>query len=380
MGTLNGFSQSASVLSHDGVDDRDTLAIRTALEEVLDPDIGRTLGALGAVHSIEVHDDTVHAYLLLHAPLHFVAERINYACKEAISRVVPASSVEIFVQERLPERASNRPLPQVKHIIAVASGKGGVGKSTIAANIATALARKGAAVGLLDADIHGPSVPTMFGLEHAELHGRKNEHGQFIGYPLEKYGVKLVSMGFVMGRDQAAIMRGPMQAGYLSTFIEQIEWGELDYLLFDLPPGTGDIQLTMAQRVPLTGAVIVTTPQNLALADVRRGISMFNRVNIPTLGVIENMSYYILPDGSRDYIFGQGGGERIAQEMSVPFLGEVPLNINIRRGSDEGMPAVLNDQAPLQQKALMELTAKIAAEIRRRSATGQQSPTVEISL
>jgi len=171
-----------------------------------------------------------------------------------------------------------------------------------------------------------------------------------------------------------------MQAGYLNTFIEQIEWGALDFLIFDLPPGTGDIQLTMAQRVPLTGAVIVTTPQNLALADVRRGISMFNRVNIPTLGVIENMSYYVLPDGSRDYIFGQGGGEKIAKEMNAPFLGEVPLNINIRKGGDDGMPVVMNDHAPLQQRAIMELAEKLASEVRRRSAAGAQAPTVQISI
>jgi ATP-binding protein involved in chromosome partitioning len=220
----------------------------------------------------------------------------------------------------------------------------------------------------------------MFDLEEEELRGTKNEQGQFIGHPMEKYGVKLVSMGFVMARDQAAIMRGPMQAGYLNTFIEQIEWGALDYLLFDLPPGTGDIQLTMAQRVPLTGAVIVTTPQNLALADVRRGISMFNRVNIPTLGVIENMSYYALPDGSRDYIFGQGGGEKIAKEMNAPFLGELPLNVNVRKGGDDGMPVVLNDHAPLQQRAIMELAEKLAAEVRRRSALGQQAPTVQIAI
>jgi ATP-binding protein involved in chromosome partitioning len=297
-----------------------------------------------------------------------------------VQRVAPNARVEIRVQEKMPERPQNRPLANVKHLIAIASGKGGVGKSTIAANLAAALARKGAVVGLIDADIHGPSVPTMFDLEEEELRGTKNEQGQFIGHPMEKYGVKLVSMGFVMARDQAAIMRGPMQAGYLNTFIEQIAWGELDYLLFDLPPGTGDIQLTMAQRVPLTGAVIVTTPQNLALADVRRGISMFNRVNIPTLGVIENMSYYALPDGSRDYIFGQGGGEKIAKEMNAPFLGELPLNVNVRKGGDEGMPVVLNDHAPLQQRAIMELAEKLAAEVRRRSALGQQAPTVQISI
>ncbi len=380
MSNLNGSANGIHSASNGNMTPFNQSAIRSALENVLDPDLAQTLGVLGAIHNIEFEGSTVRVYLILFAPLHFAAERINNACKDAVQRITPEARVEILVQEKVPERPQNRPLANVKHLIAVASGKGGVGKSTIAANLAAALARKGAVVGLIDADIHGPSVPTMFDLEEEELRGTKNEQGQFIGHPMEKYGVKLVSMGFVMARDQAAIMRGPMQAGYLNTFIEQIEWGALDFLIFDLPPGTGDIQLTMAQRVPLTGAVIVTTPQNLALADVRRGISMFNRVNIPTLGVIENMSYYVLPDGSRDYIFGQGGGEKIAKEMNAPFLGEVPLNINIRKGGDDGMPVVMNDHAPLQQRAIMELAEKLASEVRRRSAAGTQAPTVQISI
>lgn len=355
-------------------------AIREAVLHVQDSDIHKTLGELEAIHNIEIHGSTVKIYLLLYQPLHFVAENINLACKTAVARVAPSATVEVYVQEKLPKIPHNRPLAQVKNLIAIASGKGGVGKSTIAANLAAALAKKGAVVGLIDADIHGPSVPTLFDLEEEQLRGEKTEDGTFIGHPMEKYGVKLVSMGFVMGRDQAAIMRGPMQAGYLNTFIEQIAWGELDYLLFDLPPGTGDIHLTMAQRIPLTGAIVVTTPQNLALADVRRGISMFSRVNIETLGVIENMSYYALPDGSRDYIFGQGGGERIAKETNVPFLGEVPLNISIRQGGDEGMPVVLNDKAPLQQRAIMDLAAKLAAEVRKKNARAVAAPTVQISL
>lgn len=358
----------------------DAAAIRTAIANVTDPDLAKTLGELGAIHNIEIAGTTVKIYLLLYQPLHFVAESINEACKAALQRVAPNAKVEVYVQEKLPAHPHNRPLVQVKNLVAIASGKGGVGKSTIAANLAAALAKKGAVVGLIDADIHGPSVPTLFDLEEEQLRGEKTEDGTFIGHPMEKYGVKLVSMGFVMGRDQAAIMRGPMQAGYLNTFIEQIAWGELDYLLFDLPPGTGDIHLTMAQRIPLTGAIVVTTPQNLALADVRRGIAMFSKVNIDTLGVIENMSYYALPDGSKDYIFGQGGGERIAKESNVPFLGEVPLNISIRQGGDEGMPVVLNDKAPVQQRAIMDLAAKLAAEVRRKNFRSEAAPTVQIEI
>lgn len=358
----------------------DAQAIREAIMRVADPDLQKTLVEVDAIHNVEVEGNTVKIYLLLYQPLHFAAETINAACTAAVQKIAPSAKVEIYVQEKLPAIPHNRPLAQVKNLVAIASGKGGVGKSTVAANLAAALAKKGAVVGLIDADIHGPSVPTLFDLEEEQLRGEKTADGTFIGHPMEKYGVKLVSMGFVMGRDQAAIMRGPMQAGYLNTFIEQIAWGELDYLLFDLPPGTGDIHLTMAQRIPLTGAVVVTTPQNLALADVRRGISMFSRVNIETLGVIENMSYYALPDGSKDYVFGQGGGERIAKEASVPFLGEIPLNISIRQGGDDGMPVVMNDKAPLQQKAFMDLASKLAAEVRRKNFRSQATPTVQISL
>lgn len=354
--------------------------IHNAISAVRDPDIGQTLGEIGAVHDVELSGDKVKIYLSLHQPLHFVAETLNKSCKDAVNAVAPQAQVEIFVREHVPEKPANRILPDVKNLIAVASGKGGVGKSTIAANLAAALAKKGASVGLIDADIHGPSVPTMFGLEGEQLVGEKTETGQFLGQPIEKHGVKVVSMGFVMERDQAAIMRGPMQAGYFNTFVEQIAWGELDYLLFDLPPGTGDIQLTMAQRVPLTGAVIVTTPQNLALADVRRGVAMFRRVNIEVLGVVENMSYYALPDGTRDYIFGQGGGTAIARELDAPFLGEVPLNISIRQGGDAGTPVVLNDKTPHQQQALLQLAERMVSEVRKKNFRSMQIPTVQISL
>jgi ATP-binding protein involved in chromosome partitioning len=358
----------------------DGKAILAAVSAVYDPDVDRTLGEMNAVTDVEITEKKTTVYLTLHQPLHFVAESLNTSIKAALQSIAPNMHVEVLVRERLPERPANRPLSQIKNLIAVASGKGGVGKSTVAANLAAALARRGATVGLIDADIHGPSIPTLFGLEDEQLIGEKTESGQFVGRPIEKFGVKLVSMGFVMAREQAAIMRGPMQAGYLNTFIEQIAWGDLDYLLFDLPPGTGDIHLTLAQRVPLTGAVVVTTPQNLALADVRRGIAMFRKVNVDTLGVIENMSYYQLPDGTKDYIFGNGGGKAIAEEMGVPFLGELPLNTSIRQGGDEGAPVVTNDKAPLQQRAFMQLAERVAHEVRRKNILSAQVPTVQISL
>ncbi len=354
--------------------------LRTRISAIVDPDIQRTLGELGAIHDIIIEGTTVKVYLTLIQPLHLVASRIHKACMDAIIAVAPHMKPEVYVAETAPENAAKRGLGGVKNLIAVSSGKGGVGKSTISANIAAALASFGAKVGLVDADIHGPSVPTMFDLEGELLRGEKTEDGKFYGYPHEKYGIKLASMGFIMGREQAAVMRGPMQAGYFSTLIEQIYWGELDFMIFDLPPGTGDIQLTMAQKVPLTGAVIVTTPQNLALADVRRGITMFNKTNIPVLGVIENMSYYVLPDGTRDYIFGQGGGKRMAEEHTVPFLGEVPLNIRIREGGDEGMPIVLREDAALQAQPIKDVVASLIGEVRRRNYALMQTPTVEIAL
>lgn len=355
-------------------------AIRTALEAVTDPDLGVSLGDLGALHNVEIHGLTVSVYIHLIQPLHYIAEQINKRCEDAVRSVVPGVTVEIFVRERSPEKQAQNPLVRVKNCIAVASGKGGVGKSTVAANLAAALMRKGATVGFVDADIHGPSAPTLFHCEGEQMVAEKDESGRLRGHPIERYGIKLASMGFIMDNDQAAIMRGPMQAGYVTTFIEQIEWGDLDYLIFDLPPGTGDIQLTLAQRVQFTGAVIVTTPQQLALADVRRGITMFRRVNVEILGVVETMSYYALPDGTKDYIFGSGGGKSLAEELTVPFLGEIPLNVNIREGGDEGKPIVLNDKTPIQQQTMMDFAARVAAEVRRANYRALQVPTVQISL
>ncbi len=357
-----------------------TEQLRARLSTIVDADLGRTLGELSAIHDIVVEGTTVKVYLTLIQPLHLVATVIHKACLSAITEIMPAAKAEIYVQEVAPQNAAKRGLGGVKNLIAVSSGKGGVGKSTIAANIAAGLASFGAQVGLVDADIHGPSVPTMFDLEGELLRGEKTEDGKFYGYPHEKYGIKLASMGFIMGREQAAVMRGPMQAGYFSTLIEQIYWGDLDFMIFDLPPGTGDIQLTMAQKVPLTGAVIVTTPQNLALADVRRGITMFTKTNIPVLGVVENMSYYVLPDGTCDYIFGEGGGKRMAAEQNVPFLGEVPLNIRIRQGGDEGMPIVLREDAALQAQPIKDVVAQIIKQVRLRNFALMQTPTVEIAL
>ena len=232
-------------------------------------------------------------------------------------------------------------LPQVKNTIAIASGKGGVGKSTVAVNLAVALAKEGLKVGLIDADIYGPSIPLMFGVKFRPKVVSVGDKNKLV--PIEKFGVKLMSIGFLVETDTAVVWRGPMASSALKQFMEDVEWGELDFLLFDMPPGTGDIQLTLSQTVPLTGAIIVTTPQDISLADAIKGYQMFKRVNVPTLGIIENMSYYNNPDGSRDYIFGKGGGKKMSDDYNVKLFGEIPINTVIRKGGDEGIPVTENN-------------------------------------
>ncbi|MGB7509847.1 MAG: Mrp/NBP35 family ATP-binding protein [Pelodictyon phaeoclathratiforme] len=252
----------------------------------------------------------------------------------------------------------DRPLQQVKHIIAVASGKGGVGKSTFAVNLSIALAQTGAKVGLIDADLYGPSIPTMFGLLDA-----KPEVTEKHLVPLEKWGVKLMSIGFLIETDTAVIWRGPMVSNAIKQFISEVDWSELDYLIFDLPPGTGDIQITIAQTVPLTGAIIVTTPQDVAIADVSKAVSMFRKVNVPILGVVENMSYYELPDGTKDYIFGHHGGEIFARTQGLSFLGSIPIDRAVREGGDNGTPYMLSHPDSATSKAINQATMEVARRI-----------------
>ena len=249
-------------------------------------------------------------------------------------------------------------LPGVKNIIAIASGKGGVGKSTVSVSLAVALARTGARVGLLDTDIYGPSIPIMMGItEKPEIRGEKL-------IPIVKYGVSLMSIGFMIAEDTRLIWRGPMVMKAVEQLLTDVEWGNLDYLLMDLPPGTGDVQLTLAQKVPLTGVVIVTTPQDVALLDVVRGISMFRKLDVPILGVIENMSFFRCPHcGERSDIFSHGGGEAASKKLDVPFLGEVPIDLKIREGGDAGRPVLVDDSESPQSKVFMNLAEQLAARI-----------------
>jgi len=255
------------------------------------------------------------------------------------------------------------PLKEVKNIIAVASGKGGVGKSTVAVNLAITLAQSGAKVGLIDADLYGPSIPTMFGITDAqpEVVGKNL-------VPLEKYGVKLMSIGFLIELDTPVIWRGPMLSGAIKQFINEVEWQELDYLIFDLPPGTGDIQLTIAQTIPLTGAVIVTTPQDVAIADVTKALNMFRKVNVPILGLVENMSHYELPDGTKDFIFGSHGGEKFAKIQGIQFLGSIPIDRAVREGGDSGAPCILTHPDSATSKAIKQVATEVARNVSIKNA------------
>ena len=260
-------------------------------------------------------------------------------------------------------------LPNIQYLVAVASGKGGVGKSTVAANLALALAKRGKRVGVMDADIYGPSIPTMLGIGDVDP--------QRTPFPIERYGLQVMSMGFLLGPDKAAILRGPMVQRYLLSFLTQIDWGRLDYLLVDMPPGTGDAQLALAQTAPVAGTVIVTTPQDVSLNVARRGVQMFRQVNVPVLGVVENMSYFIGDDGKRYEIFRHGGGRKLAEESGVPFLGEIPIDPRVAEGGDRGEPVVVRHPDSAVAQAYLTLADNVDAQL-RRGAPPKDLPEVQL--
>jgi len=357
--------------------------ILKALSTVDDPDIKRDLVSLGMIKDLKVSDKTVSFTVVLTTPACPLKEKIRQDCEDAVEAVVGKDvAIAITMTSSVTTLRDNAPLlPHVKNIIAIASGKGGVGKSTVTSNLAVALAKAGAKVGLIDADIYGPSVPTMFNCEF-EQPSVKQVNGKNIIIPIEQYGVKLLSIGFLTPPDSAVIWRGPMASSALKQFFSDADWGELDYLLIDLPPGTSDIHLTMVQTVPVTGAVIVTTPQKVALADANKGLAMFRQpqINVPVLGVVENMAYFTpeeLP-GNKYYIFGQGGGKNLSEKYGVPLLGEIPLVQSIRESGDSGMPVVMKEGPTAT--AFKELAETLARQIAIRNANFTQTQRVELKV
>ncbi len=345
----------------------DTQSILNVLKPVQDPELQKSLVDLNMIRNVAVNGSNVSFTLVLTTPACPLREFIVDDCKKAVQTLPGVESVDVEVTAETPQQKAlpnQQSVAGTKNIIAVSSGKGGVGKSTVAVNIAVALAQTGAKVGLLDADIYGPNAPTMLGLENTEVQVEKNEAGDIL-QPAFNYGVKMVSMGFLIDPDQPVIWRGPMLNGIIRQFLYQVNWGELDYLVVDMPPGTGDAQLTMAQAVPMAGAVIVTTPQTVSLLDARRGLKMFEQLGVKVLGLVENMSYFIPPDApERQYdLFGSGGGEKASKELEVPLLGCIPLEIALREGGDKGVPIVMSAPESASAQALTAIAQNIAAKV-----------------
>ncbi len=335
--------------------------VLNSLRSVMDPDLNRDVVSLGFIKDLKIDGGTISFKLELTTPACPLKAQLKAASEAAVKNIIGVKDVLVDVTSKVaPHRVEEKGniLPGVKNIIAISSGKGGVGKSTVSVNLAVALAKTGAKVGLLDTDIYGPSIPMMMGItEKPEIIGDKM-------IPIEKYGVRVMSLGFLISEDQAVIWRGPMVMKAVEQLLTDVEWDELDYLLIDLPPGTGDVQLTLVQKVPLTGSVIVTTPQDVALLDVTRGINMFKKVNVPILGIVENMSFFACPHcGKRTDIFSHGGGGNAAKKQGVPFLGELPIDPQIRVGGDAGKPIVVEDPDSPQSKIFTEIAGNLAARV-----------------
>lgn len=347
----------------------DESEVRELLETVEDPDLGDDIVSLGLVNAIEIEDGTVRVSLALGAP--YAPHESQIA--DDVRDVLSAEGLEVDISAAVPSQLSEEEqvLPNIKNIIAVASGKGGVGKSTVSVNIAAGLSQLGARVGLFDTDVYGPNVPRML---DADQHAQATERETIL--PPEKHGMKLMSMGFLVGEEEPVIWRGAMVHKVLTQLIEDVEWGELDYLVLDMPPGTGDTQLTILQTLPLTGAVIVTTPQGVAVDDARKGLRMFGEHGTNVLGITENMSGFRCPDcGSFHEIFGSGGGEEFAAENNLPFLGGIPLDPAVRSGGDEGKPVVMDEDSETGEafRTLTENVANNIGIVRRRDASQQDS-------
>jgi len=351
-----------------------------ALRGVIDPDLGKDIVSLGFVKRLEVSDAGAVAFVIeLTTPACPVKDRLHAQAQALVAAVPGVSSVNVemtaAVRTATVLEGGRVPVPGVKNVIAVGAGKGGVGKTTVAVNVAVALAQLGSRVGIIDGDIYGPNVPIMLGL-NTELVA--DEQGRII--PAERYGVQVVSMGFLTHDDSPVIWRGPMLHGAVQQFFRQVAWSDLDSLIIDLPPGTGDVALSLSQSVPVAGAVLVTTPQSVSLADTRRAIHMYRKLNIPALGLIENMSYFVCPGCERETdLFGRGGGERLAQELTIPFLGNIPLYEPVRRGGDEGVPIVLGHPDTPPAQALMSVAERVAQQVSIASYSKRMIPLQQVN-
>lgn len=357
--------------------------ILKALSNVQEPDLGKDLVTLNMVRDIEINGNDVSFTVVLTTPACPLKDMIANACINAVKLLVnKEANVKVnFDSSTTTIRADKSTvLPGVKNIICVVSGKGGVGKSTVSANLALALAQGGAAVGLMDADIYGPSVPIMFGVR-GERPMMTEVNGKGMIIPLERYGIKLLSIGLMVDEKNAVVWRGPMASSAIRQFITDVNWGELDYLVIDMPPGTGDIHLTLVQTAPVTGVVVVTTPQDVALADARKGIAMFSQgqLNVPIIGLVENMSYFTpaeLPD-NKYYIFGKEGGKRLADEYDIPFLGQIPLVQSIREGGDSGVPIMMSNDS-ITKDAFYGFAGTVARSVSMRNAHMKAEEVAEV--
>ena len=358
--------------------------ILKALSNVQEPDLGKDLVSLNMIQDLSIDGNKVAFTIVLTTPACPMKDLMKNASENAIKLLVnkEAQVTVNFTSKTTSARKDDQAvLAKVKNIIAVVSGKGGVGKSTVSANLALALAAGGAKVGLMDADIYGPSVPIMFGVR-GQRPLMKDDNGKGIILPLEKYGIKLMSIGLLVDEKDAVVWRGPMASSAIRQFITDVDWGELDYLVIDMPPGTGDIHLTIMQTVPVTGVVIVSTPQNVALADAKKAIAMFGqaKINVPIIGLVENMAYFTpaeLPE-NKYYLFGKEGGKKLADEYDLPFLGQVPLIQSIREGGDEGVPAMVGTDA-ITKDAFTKVVSLAIRQIAVRNADMPKSQTIVVA-
>jgi ATP-binding protein involved in chromosome partitioning len=337
-------------------------AVLDALKAVTDPDLHRDIVTLGFIKNLKVDRTQVSFTIELTTPACPVKDQMRDQARAVVMRVPGVGGVDVQMSARVREAVggdgTRSPIPGVKNVIAVGAGKGGVGKTTVAVNLAIALAKCGGRVGLVDADIYGPNVPIMLGMKAQLI-----TDGQKI-VPAEKFGLQVISMGFLTSDDAPIIWRGPMLHGALQQFFREVRWADLDYLVVDMPPGTGDVALTLSQTVPVAGAIVVTTPQQVSLADSRRAVAMYKKLNIPPIGIIENMSYFACPSCSHESaIFGHGGGEQMAGELGVPFIGRIPIYQPIREGGDSGVPLTISEPDSAASRAFMAAAERMAAQV-----------------